>query len=224
VVAGQKDCRAQGSGSVTVTTIDSTATTRRRTGLRIVGALSVVGAAVAVAGLGTFGQFTDSTSPVGTQVDSGVVSVDVSSPAGASVPVSGGMMLAGDSRSALVDLVDNGTTPLSTLTLTATATSSSILDQDTVNGLQLTVESCSVAWTGGAGTPSCTGTVRSYLTQPILVSDAPLPDSPALSAMATDHLKLTVTLPTSATADAFQGATSDLNFVFTGAQRAGGPR
>jgi len=207
-----------------VTTNDTTTTARRRTGLKIVGALSVVGAAVAVAGLGTFGQFTDSTSPVGTQVDSGVVSVDVSSPAGASVPFSGGMMLAGDSRSALVDLVNNGTTPLSTLTLTSTATSSSILDQDTVNGLQLTVESCSVAWTSGATAPYCTGTVRSYLTQPILVSNAPLPASPALSATAVDHLKLTATLPTSATADAFQGATSNLNFVFTGSQRAGGPR
>jgi hypothetical protein len=207
-----------------VTTIDSTTITRRRTGLTIVGALSVVGAAVAVAGLGTFGQFTDSTSPVATDVDSGVVSVDVSSPAGASVPFSGGMMLAGDSRSALVDLVDNGTTPLSTLTLTSTATSSSILDQDTVNGLQLTVESCSVAWTTGASAPYCSGTAHSYLTQPIVMSNAPLDSSPALAPMKIDHLKLTAALPNSATAAAFQGATSNLSFVFTGAQRAGGPR
>lgn len=207
-----------------MTTIASTATTRRRTGLKIVGALSVVGAAVAVAGLGTFGQFTDSTSPVATQVADGVVSVDVSSPTGASVPFSGGAMLAGDSRSALVDLVNNGTTALSSLTLTSTATSSSILDQDTVNGLQLTVESCSVAWTTGASAPSCTGTVHSYLTQPIIMSNAPLNSSAALAPMTTDHLKLTAALPSSATADAFQGASSDLSFVFTGVQQAGGPR
>jgi hypothetical protein len=207
-----------------VTTNDSTTTTRRRSGLTIVGAIGVVGAAVAVAGLGTFGQFTDSTTPVGTQVDAGVVSVDVSSPAGASVPFSGGMMLAGDSRSALVDLVNNGTTPLATLTLTSTATSSSILDTDTVNGPQLTVESCSVAWTTGATAPYCSGTVHSYLTQPIVMSNAPLDSSPALAAMKIDHLKLTAALPTSATAAAFQGATSNLSFVFTGSQRAGGPR
>lgn len=207
-----------------MTTIDSTTTTRRRTGLTIVGALSVVGAAVAVAGLSTFGQFTDSTSPVATNVDTGVVSVDVSSPAGASVPFAGGMMLAGDSRSALVDLVNDGTTPLATVSLTSTATSSSVLDQDTVNGLQLTVESCSVPWTTGADAPTCSGTVRSYFTRPILVSNASLASSAALAAGATDHLKLTAALPSSATGDAFEGASSNLDFVFTGAQRSGGPR
>jgi hypothetical protein len=207
-----------------VTTNDSTTTTRRRTGLTIVGALSIVGAAVAVAGLGTFGQFTDRTSPVDTKVDTGVVSIDVSSPTGASVPFSGGMMLAGDSRSALVDLVNDGTTPLTTVTLTSTATSSSVLDQDTVNGLQLTVESCPVAWTTGASAPTCSGAVRNYFTQPILVSNASLVSSAALAAGATDHLKLTAALPGSASGDAFEGATSTLNFLFTGAQRSGGPR
>ena len=207
-----------------MTTIDSTTTTRRRTGLAIVGALSIVGAAVAVAGLGTFGQFTDSTSPVNTKVDTGVVSIDVSSPAGASVPFSGGMMLAGDSRSALVDLVNDGTTPLTSVTLTSTATVSSVLDQDTVNGLQLTVESCSVAWTTGAAAPTCSGTVRSYFTQPIIVSNASLVSSAALAAGGTDHLKLTAALPSSASGNAFEGATSNLNFVFTGVQRSGGPR
>lgn len=207
-----------------MTTNDSTTTTRRRTGLKVVGALSVVGSAVAVAGLSTFGQFTDSTSPVNAQVDSGVVSIDVSSPAGASVPFSGGMMLAGDSRSALVDLVNDGTTPLAAVTLTSTATASSVLNTDTVNGLQLTVESCSVAWSTGASAPTCSGTVRSYFTQPIIVANAPLTASAALAAGATDHLKLTAALPTTATADAFQAASSTLNFVFTGAQRSGGPR
>jgi hypothetical protein len=207
-----------------VTTNDTTTTTRRRTGLKIVGALSVVGAAVAVAGLGTFGQFTDSTTPVNTKVDSGVVSVDVSSPAGASVPFSGGMMLAGDSRSALVDLVNDGTTPLAAVTLTSTATASSVLNTDTVNGLQLTVESCSVAWTTGAAAPTCSGTARSYFTQPIIVSNVPLASTAALAVGATDHLKLTAALPSSASGAAFEGATSNLNFVFTGAQRSGGPR
>ena len=205
-------------------TIDTSTTTRRRTGLQIVGALSVVGAAVAVAGLGTFGQFTDSTSPVNTQVDSGVVSIDVSSPAGASVPFAGGMMLAGDSRSALVDLVNDGTTPLTSVTLTSTATSSSVLDQDKVNGLQLTVESCSVAWTTGAAAPTCSGTARGYFTQPIIVANAPLAGSAALAAGATDHLKLTAALPSSASGSAFAGASSSLNFVFTGIQKTGGPR
>ena len=56
------------------------------------------------------------------------------------------------------------------------------------------------------------------------MSNAPLNSSPALAPMTFDHLKLTATLPTSATADAFQAASSNLSFVFTGSQRAGGPR
>jgi hypothetical protein len=207
-----------------VTTIDIARATRRRTGLQIVGALSAVGAAVAVAGLGTFGQFTDSTSPVNAQVDTGVLSVDVSTPGGASVPFAGGMMLAGDSRSALVDLVNDGTTPLSAVTLTSVATSSSVLDQDAVNGLQLSVESCSVAWTTGEAAPSCSGTVRTYVSQPILVNNVALPATAALAAGATDHLKLTAVLPGRASGAAFEGASSNLTFQFTGSQKAGGPR
>jgi hypothetical protein len=207
-----------------VTTIDSTTPTRRRSAVKIVGAISAVGAAAAVAGLGTFGNFTDSTSPVGTRVDSGVLSIDVSQPGGASVPFSGGMMLAGDSRSAVIDLVNDGTTPLSAVTLRSWATSSSVLDQDTVNGLQLSVESCSVAWTSGAGAPTCSGTSRLYFTQPIVVNNVALTASAALAAGATDHLKLTAALPSSASGDAFEGATSNLNFQFTGTQVAGGAR
>ena len=207
-----------------MTTIDSTTPTRHRSAVKIVGAICAVGAAVAVAGLGTYGNFTDSTSPVGTRVDSGVLSIDVSQPGGASVPFSGGMMLAGDSRSAVIDLVNDGTTPLSAVTLRSWATSSSVLDQDTVNGLQLTVESCSVAWTSGAGAPTCSGTSRLYFTQPIVVSNVALTSSAALAAGATDHLKLTAALPSSASGDAFEGATSNLNFQFTGTQKAGGAR
>jgi hypothetical protein len=207
-----------------VTTIDSTTPTRRRSAVKIVGAISAVGAAVAVAGLGTFGNFTDSTSPVGTRVDSGVLSIDVSQPGGASVPFSGGMMLAGDSRSAVIDLVNDGTTPLSAVTLRSWATSSSVLDQDTVNGLQLSVESCSVAWTSGAGAPTCSGTSRLYFTQPIVVNNVALTASAALAAGATDHLKLTAALPSSASGDVFEGATSNLNFQFTGTQKAGAAR
>lgn len=206
-----------------MTTNDSS-TIRRRSGLRIVGAISAVGAAVAVAGLGTFGQFTDSTSPVNTTVDSGVLSIDVSRPGGPSVPFSGGMMLAGDSRSALVDLVNDGTVPLSAVTLKSWATSSSILDQDAVNGLQLTVESCSVAWDTSGSAPACTGTSRTYFTQPIIVNNYPLNLSAATAAGATDHLKLTAALPSSASGDAFEGATSNINFQFTGTQKTGGAR
>lgn len=207
-----------------MTTIDSTTTARNRSAVKIVGAIAAVGAAVAVAGLGTFGGFTDTTSPVGTTVDTGVLSIDVSQPGGAAVPFSGGMMLAGDSRSAVIDLVNNGNTALSAVTLKSWATASSILDQDTVNGLQLKAETCSVAWDTAGAEPTCPGTMRTYFTQPILVDNYPLNFTAAMAPGATDHLKLTATLPASASGDAFEGASSGLSFMFTGIQRGGGPR
>ncbi|MCW2742258.1 MAG: uncharacterized protein JWR45_2680 [Blastococcus sp.] len=190
----------------------------------IVGAIAAVGAAVAVAGLGTMGGFTDSTAPVGTQVDSGVLSIDVSQPGGPAVPFAGGAMVAGDSRTTLIDLVNDGHTPLSAVALNSWATSSSVLDTDAVNGLQLTVQSCSVAWTTSAAAPTCSGTVRSYFSAPIVVTDRVLTGTQALTAGATDHLLLTASLPSSASGDAFEGASSGLNFMFTGVQRNGAAR
>ena len=208
-----------------MTTIDSSTATRRRSAVTIVGAISAVGAAVAVAGLGTFGGFTDSTSPVGTTVDTGVLSIDVSSPGGsAALPFGGGQMLAGDSRTHLIDLVNDGTTPLSAVTLKSWATSSSVLDQDPVNGLQLTVESCSVSWVETGSNFSCSGTERSFYAGPIVATNQPLAGAASLVAGGTDHLRLTATLPAGATGDAFEGASSGLNFMFTGTQRSGGAR
>jgi hypothetical protein len=208
-----------------VTTIDSATTTRRYSAVTIVGAISAVGAAVAVAGLGTLGGFTDTTSPVGTKVDTGVLSIDVSAPGGSTaLPFGGGMMLAGDSRTHLIDLVNDGTTALSSVTLKSWATSSSILDQDPVNGLQLTAESCSEAWNSAGAVPTCAGTVHTYFSAPIIVDNSPLNLTAALAPGATDHLKLTAALPASASGDAFEGATSSLNFQFTGIQKSGGAR
>jgi hypothetical protein len=206
-----------------VTTAVSTNTNRRRSATTVVGAIAAVGAAVAVAGLGTMGGFTDSTAPVGTKVDTGVLSIDVSQPVGA-VPFDGGAMVAGDSRAALIDLVNNGDTPLSTVRLTSWATQSSVLDSDRANGLQVRVDSCSVAWTQSAGVPTCAGTVKVYLDLPVIIDNQSLPGTAALAAGATDHLRLTASLPSTASGDAFEGATSGLSFQFTGVQRSGGPR
>ena len=56
------------------------------------------------------------------------------------------------------------------------------------------------------------------------MSNVVLSSTAALAAGATDHLKLTAALPSSASGNAFEGATSGLNFQFTGAQKPGGPR
>ncbi|UOY03408.1 hypothetical protein MVA48_08785 [Blastococcus sp. PRF04-17] len=199
-------------------------TTRRRSATTIVAAIGAVGAAAAVAGMATFGDFTDSTSPVNTNVDTGVVSIDLSDGGSGSVPFTGGLMLAGDSRSHLVDLVNDGNTALGRVSLTSWATSPSVLDSDTVNGLQLKVESCSVPWEVSDTSPVCTGTVRTHTDGPIVVTDVALAGSAALTPGSVDHLKLTASLPVTATGDDFQGATSSLSFQFTGTQKTGSAR
>ena len=59
---------------------------------------------------------------------------------------------------------------------------------------------------------------------PIVVGNRALVGAASLAPGATDHLLLTATLPATATGDAFEGATSSLNFMFTGTQRTGSAR
>jgi hypothetical protein len=202
-----------------VTSTASTTQTRRRSAASVLGAIAAVGVAAAVAGLGTFGDFTESTAPVNTTVNTGVVSIALSQAGDTGIlPFAGGQMLAGDSRTHLVDLVNDGNTALGSVTLKSWASASSILDSDRTNGLQLSVESCSVAWSADK---SCAGSRRSFYTGPILVADNALAGAASLTPGSVDHLLLTATLPTTASGDAFEGATSALNFVFTGTQRTG---
>ncbi len=205
----------------------TTTTTRTRTARKVVGSLGVIGAAAAVAGLGTYGAFTDSTTPVATSVDSGTVSVNLNQPA-AGIPVSVSDFLPGDSMTRAVDLVNDGTSALSSIILASTATTSSVLDTDPLNGLQLTLQSCPVAWTEGgtadAPTYTCSSTAgATTLGSGPVATNMSLSSSPALTAGGTQHLVFAIALPTSAD-NTFQGKSSTLSLVFSGMQRAGTAR
>src|SRR5215213_111499 len=69
----------QETQDMTSTKIRSVSPTARK----VVGSLAVLGTAAAVAGLGTYGNFTDSTTPMNTTVASGTLSIDLTQPAGA---------------------------------------------------------------------------------------------------------------------------------------------
>lgn len=196
-------------------------TSGRVTAARIVATIGVLGATAAIASLGTFGSFTDSTTPVDTTVDTGVVSVDVADAGAGMVPFDGGLMLPGDSRAFPVDLVNSGDSALGSVTLASSATQSSVLDSDPVNGLQLQVESCSVAWTDTGSGYTCAGTEKAFYAGRMLVTDHVLTGAASLAPDAVDHLLLTAELPATASADEFEGASSALRFVFTGTQRGG---
>ena len=198
------------------------ATSRKsRNTRKVLGSLGVLGAAAAVAGLGTFGTFTDSTTPISTEVVSGTVDIDLANP-GATIPVTTTNFVPGDSMTRAVTLSNTGTSALSTVVLGVTATTSSVLDTNTTNGLQLQVRSCSVAWTQGgtaqAPTYSCSGTTTERFAGPV-IGNRTLTGLNSLNPAGVDHLTFSVSLPTAAD-NTFQGKTSTLNLVFTGTQRA----
>ena len=210
-----------------MSTLSARATERRhhKTAARIVGTIGVLGAAAAVAGLSTFGNFTYTSGPIDTQVQGGVLNIDLAHAGdGLTMPFGGGLMLAGDSRGYRVDLVNNGDTALSSVSLTSRATSSSVLDTDAVNGLQLDVKSCSAAWTVNSGVYSCSGTQKNFYSGPIVVAGQAMANVASTTPGQVDHLLMTASLPQSASGDMFEGASSSLEFFFSGVQRAGSAR
>ena len=194
---------------------------RRVTVARLVGSVGVLGAAAAVAGMGTFGAFTDSTTPAVVSLDSGVVSIALSAADGsASVPLSFAGVVPGSSVTQGIDLVNDGSSALASVDLTTAATTSSVLDTDTVHGLQMSVQSCSVAWTPDF---ACTGTVRTLQAAGPVVRSTTLTAPASLAAGVTDHLAVTLQLPASA-GDAFKQQSSQLALTFSTLQRAGTDR
>ena len=182
--------------------------------------LSVLGAAGSIAALGTFAQFTSSTSAAqDASTGTLTVALGASGTAANRLTVAAADMAPGDTVQRSVDLVNSGSIGLSGVTLTTTASPSSILDTNTVHGLQLAVDRCSVAWTESGSTPytySCSGT-----TSPVLASRPVVGAGLALAnlSLSTDHLRVTLALPAAAD-NAFQGKSSKITYTFTGTQRA----
>jgi hypothetical protein len=192
---------------------------------KVVGSLAIVGAAAAVAGLGTFGNFSDSSTPINTTVATGTLSIDVAQPGGViAIPVTTNNFVPGDSITRAINLVNDGGADLGSVNLSSTLTSapSNVLTSDNVNGLQLAVRKCTVPWTqtGTAQAPaySCTGTQTTILSGPA-VNSATLSSPASQLAGGTDYLTFSISLPASAD-NTFQGKSASLSLVFTGTQRA----
>ena len=202
----------------------ATTTSRTRTTRKVLGSLGIIGAAAAVAGMGTFGTFTDSTAPLNASVTSGTLSLDLNATnSTATLPLTAAGFVPGDSISRSVDLVNSGNLGFAGLALNSTATTSSLLDTDKTNGLQLTVKSCPVDWTetvnAGVATYTCAGTTAT-LVNGSAVTTSFQPSLASVKPGGTDHLVVTLTLPTSAD-NTFQGKTSALSISFTGSQKTG---
>lgn len=193
---------------------------------KIVASVAVLGSTAAVAGLGTFGAFTSSTS-ASTSAATGTVQIALGTAGTAANRLTLGAtgLVPSDSMQRAVELSNTGTQNLASVVLTTSATTSSVLDTDGTNGLQLKVDSCPSAWTEAGSAPAftytCSGSITTLLNNvPVIQANTPLTGLGSLTAGGVDHLRVTLTLP--ATADnTFQSKTSALSFTFLGTQRAG---
>jgi hypothetical protein len=199
--------------------------TRPSTRKRVLVSLALVGSAAAVAGLGTYGSFTSTTSASQT-VATGTVAIALGA-TGAStnrLTVNASGLVPGDTVQRSFDLDNTGSEDLASVTLTSSATSSSLLDTDATDGLQMVIERCSVAWTEAGVSPAftytCGGATSSVVaSRPVVGTAVAMANLGVLTAAATDHLRLTLTLPATA-GNTLQGLSSTLSYAFTGTQRA----
>jgi len=180
--------------------------------------IAVLGSAASIAGLGTFATFTSSTSTSHT-IASGTLSL--------TAPVNrlgtgASPIAAGDTMQRAIDLSYSGTISFGSATLTTSATSSYLLDTDATNGLQIAIDKCSHAWTesGPPYTYTCGGATSSVLASRALIGSAIALSNLTLAAGSTDHLRVTVTLPSSAD-NTLENKSSTIDYTFTGVQRAG---
>ena len=188
--------------------------------------LAIVAAAAGIAGLGTYATFTSSTS-ASQGVSSGTVTIALGATGAATnrLTVGASNIAPGDTIQRSVDLLNSGSIDLSGITLTTSASPSSLLDTDATNGLQMSIDRCSNAWTEGGTAPAytytCSGSTSTVLaSRSVVGSNLTLSNLTALTNGVTDHLRVTLSFP-SAAPNSFQNQSSTIQYTFTGTQRAG---
>jgi hypothetical protein len=188
---------------------------------KILASAALLGTAAAVAGLGTYGAFTSSTS-ASAAVNAGTMNIGLGGPGGVNnLSVAATGLLPGDKMERLVTLANTGTSDLGSVVLTTTTNKATetALTADTAKGLQLTVQGCSVPWTGAAAPYACPGMVSTVLAPTPVIGVNTLGSLASLTQGRSDNLKVTTLLPKEADND-FQGLTSAIGFQFDGTQRA----
>jgi hypothetical protein len=199
-------------------------TTRSRNVRKVLGSLAIVGAAAGVAGMGTFGTFTDSTAPLAASVTSGILDIVLTGPNTTTAPttMSAANFVPGDSISRPVDLSNKGNVAMAGISLTSAVTGTApanLLTTDGVNGLQLSLKSCPVAWTESTPGAWTCSSPTTLLNGPAVVT-GPVANLASANVGGVDHLLATLSLPVSAD-NRFQGLTSNLAISFTASQATG---
>ena len=189
---------------------------------RLVLASSSVMLAVGLTGTGVYATFTSSANASHTVSTATVgLALGTSGAPTNRLTVNATAMFPADVYYRSVDLTNSGSHALSAISLTTTASVSSLLDTDATNGLQMLLQRCSVAWTESGSSPNftytCSGATTSVLsTRAVIGAGLALTNITATAVSTTDHLLLSMTLPSTAD-NTFQGQTSTISFTFNGA-------
>ncbi|MEY2437722.1 MAG: spore coat-associated protein [Acidimicrobiaceae bacterium] len=194
------------------------------TSKKVLLSLGALGVAAGIASLGTFATFTSTTSASQT-VSSGTVTIALGATGAATnrLTVNASGLVPGDTVQRSFDLTNSGSQNLASIGLTTTASPTSLLDSDGTNGLQMVVDKCSIAWvevgTSPAFTYTCAGTTTTVIaSRAVIGSGLNMASLAALTSGGTDHLRVTLTLP-STTGNTFQGLSSTVTYSFLGTQR-----
>ncbi|GLB67903.1 TasA family protein [Arthrobacter mangrovi] len=190
---------------------------------KLLASAALVATAAAVAGLGTFGEFSGSTN-ASTDVGTGKVNISLANGAQSGWQVGAAGLLPGDSMQRVATVTNDGTSDLGGLYLTTSASTQNALVDGTANGLQMTIDRCSTSWSGtNSGGYTCAdgGTVTSVVVPGAVVrKGVDLGQLAALTHNNSDNLRLTLSLPKDAD-DTFEGLGNNLTFAFTATQKAG---
>ena len=194
---------------------------------KVLASVVLVAGAASVAGLGTFGAFTSTTS-ASEAVSTGKVVLGLTQHASLGTTVAANNLVPGDTvQRAVVLTRSSDTEAFGSVKLTTAGDTTNKLVTDTTDGLKLAVDQCSVAWTKSAGsnTLTCTGTgttLTSVLTtRPVVGTNLDLGAATTAlnSSAAASNLRITLSLPTTAD-NGFQGLSNTVAFTFDATQRA----
>jgi spore coat-associated protein N len=205
-------------GEVSGLAIDDNVKAMRLSPHKIVASIAILVAAAAIAGLGTYATFTSTTSATHT-IASGTLTLTAPF---SRLGTGASPIAAGDTMQRAIDLSYSGSISFSAVTLTTTASPSSLLDTDVTQGLHIVIDMCSVAWTesGPPYTYTCGGVTSSVLASSAIIGSNVALSNLTLTAGSTDHLRATITFPSTA-GNTLQNQSSTLTYLFTGTQRAG---
>jgi spore coat-associated protein N len=191
---------------------------------RLVLSIVLILIAVSLAGVGAFASFT-STASVSQSITSGTVTIALGSTGTANnrLDVAATGVVPGDTIQRAVNVSNTGNQDFASISLTTTASTSSLLDTDASNGLQMVIERCSVACTESGSAPAytytCSGTTSTVVSSRAIIGAGVTFGNVLLTAGSTNNLRVTLTLPSTA-GNTLQGLTSVISYAFTGTQRA----